>query len=97
MGIGVIVEFNFEPGGAEALTELMKGRFSKTRSWPGCENIYLGIDEEDPNRLFLVQKWTGRDEYNRYREWAMEQPGTEALMPLLIGDMKTTYLEDTSA
>lgn len=94
MGIGVIVEFNLAPGGAAAISALMKERLPKTRSWPGCENIYLGTDDQDPNRVFLVEKWTSRQAYDRYREWAMQQADTAELLSYLIGEMQTTYLED---
>lgn len=95
MSVGVIVEFNLKPGGAEKVRELFEGRLPTTRSWDGCESIYLGVDEDDPNRLFLVEKWASHDHYAKYRKWAMAQPGTDAIMPFMIGEMKTTYIDDT--
>ena len=98
MSIGVIVEFWFKPGseGAKLLTKTMAERLpSVTRTYDGCEHIYLYSDADDPNHLVLVERWQSREKYEKYREWAMAQPGTEALLPLLDREMKTSYLEDT--
>jgi quinol monooxygenase YgiN len=94
MSVGVIVEFHFKPGGAEMMTSMMNERLPQTRTWEGCEDIYLGIDSDDPNHMLIVEKWESREHYDKYREWAMAQPGTENLMHYVIGEMTTRYLED---
>ena len=95
MGIGVIVELNLKPGGAKLWTAKLEERVPKTRMWKGCEQIYFGVDQNDPNHLVIVEKWTSSEDYARYREWAMEQPGSDEMQSYLIGDLKTTYLDDT--
>jgi quinol monooxygenase YgiN len=100
MSIGVIIEFWFKPDseGAALLTETMKERLpSVTRPYDGCEDIYLYKDPDNPNHLFLVQRWESRQKYDKYREWAMAQPGTEKLLPLLEREMATQYLDDSGA
>jgi quinol monooxygenase YgiN len=100
MSIGVIVEFWFKPGseGAAILTKNMKNRLpSVTRGYDGCEYVHLYKDPDNPNHLFLLERWESREKYDKYREWAMAQPGTEELLPLLERDMKSTYLDDTGA
>lgn len=94
MGIGVIIELNLKPGGVGKVRALMVSRLPKVRSWSGNEHVYLGQDENDPNRLFLVEKWTSREQYDGFREWAMKQPDTEEMMSYLNGEMVTTYLLD---
>ncbi len=95
MGIGVIEAFNFEPGGAAAAAPLMRERLPETRCWPGCEGVYLAVNEADADQLFLVQKWTSRGDYDRYREWVMGQPHMQRILSFLGGEMKTTYLKDS--
>ena len=65
--------------------------------WDGCEDVYLGVDDADPNHLQIVEKWTSKEHYAKYREWAMAQEDTAGIMSYLVGEMKTTYLKDTGA
>lgn len=100
MSIGVIVEFRCkaDSDGATLATNTFKERLpSVTRKYDGCEHIYLYADPNDPNHLFLVERWVSRDKYEKYREWAMTQPGTEDLLAVLDGEMTTVYLDDTGA
>lgn len=98
MSIGVIVEIRLKPGGAERMIDIFKERLPQhTRKWDGCEDIYLYADSEDPNHLVLVERWESRQHYDKYREWAMSQPGQEVLSSYIIGDMMTLYLDDTGA
>ena len=98
MSIGVIVEVWFKPDteGAALETAVFRERLpSVTRTYDGCEDIYLYADHDNPNHLLLVQRWESRDKYDKYREWAMAQPGTEELLPLMEREMVTRYLDDT--
>ncbi len=95
MSVGVIVDINLKPGGAEKWTAAFREGLPHTRTWDGCEQIYLGVDGGDPNHLVLVEKWTSREHYDGYVKWTMEQPGSEELFAYLAGEMKTTYLDDT--
>jgi quinol monooxygenase YgiN len=97
MSIGVIVEFQLKPEGTARMIETMKERLPKTRKWDGCDYVYLQADHNNPNHLYLVERWASREQYDRYREWAMAQSGTEEITQHLIGEMKTLYLDDTGA
>jgi quinol monooxygenase YgiN len=100
MSLGVIVEFWFKPGseGAALLTDTLKeGLPSVTRTYDGCEYVHLCTDPSDPNHLVLLERWESRDKYDKYREWAMAQPGTEKLLPSFDREMTTRYLDDTGA
>jgi quinol monooxygenase YgiN len=98
MSIGVIIDVHLKPGGAEKMFEIFKERLPKhTREWDGCEDIYLYADSEDPNHLYLVERWESREKYDKYREWAMSQPNQEELASQIEGEMKTIYLDDTGA
>jgi quinol monooxygenase YgiN len=98
MSIGVIIDVHLKPGGAEKMFEIFKERLPKhTREWDGCEDIYLYADIEDPNHLYLVERWESREKYDKYREWAMSQPNQEELASQIEGEMKTIYLDDTGA
>ncbi|NCF68301.1 MAG: hypothetical protein GWP61_20245 [Chloroflexi bacterium] len=77
MSIGVIVDINLKPGGAEKWTAALKERFPTTRAWDGCEEIYLCVDQNDPEHLMLVEKWASNEAYANY---ANGQWRSQALM-----------------
>jgi quinol monooxygenase YgiN len=54
-------------------------------------------DHNDPNHLFLIERWESPEKYDKYREWAMAQPGTQERLPLLEREMTTIYLDETGA
>ena len=100
MSIGVIVDFKFkrDTTGAAQMTEMFKERLpSVTRSSDGNEFVHLYADPDDANRLFLLERWESRAKYEKYREWAMAQPGSTEAMSLLERDPSWTYLDDTGA
>lgn len=95
MGIGVIVDINLRPGGAALWTATSEERFPTARSWKGCEHIYLGVDQNDPNHLIMVQKWTSKEDHANYRDWADAQPRSEEMLAFLVDITETTYLDHT--
>jgi quinol monooxygenase YgiN len=100
MSIGLIVEFKFKPGtdGAAIMTETMKERLpATTRSYDGCEYVHLYADPDDPNHLFLLERWESRAKYQEYLEWANSQQETNEAMALLEDEPTWTYLDDTGA
>lgn len=97
MSIGVIVDFHVKPEAAESVIATFRDRLPSTRGWDGCEDIYLGVRQDDPSHLYLVEKWSTREQYDRYREWAMAQPGTQEMLEVMDGELVTTYVDDAGA
>jgi quinol monooxygenase YgiN len=97
MSVLVTVDFLMKPEGVEPLMEMFKERLPFTRSYEGCQKIDLFRDADDPNHFVLVEYWESRAHYDKYRAWAMEQPGTEKMVQALEREMTTMYLENTGA
>ena len=100
MSIGMIVDFKFKPDsqGAALMTKTLKDRLpSVTRTFDGCEFVRLYVDPDDPNHLFLLERWESRAKYEKYREWAMAQPGSDDMMSMVESEPTWTYLDDTGA
>lgn len=97
MSVLVIVDFLFKPEGVDPFMETVKERLPFARTYEGCQEIDLFRDEDDPNHFVLVERWESRPHYDKYRAWAMAQPGTEQLVQALQRDMTTMYLEKTEA
>jgi quinol monooxygenase YgiN len=97
MSIGVIVDLVLKPGGAAYAIETMKERLPFARTYDGCEMVELYVDHDNPNHLVLVERWASRAQYDKYREWAMAQSGTEKIVQSLESEMTILYLDETGA
>lgn len=95
MGIGVIVDIKLKPEGVEPWTTAIEARLPTARLWKGCEQVYLGVNQQDPNHLTIVQRWSKMEDYANYREWALARPGTKEIQAYLVNEVQTTYLDDT--
>jgi quinol monooxygenase YgiN len=97
MSIGVVVDFEFKPGRASTLVETMRERLPFTRNYEGCEMVDLYVDHDNPDHLVLLERWASRAQYEKYREWAMAQSGTQDAVQALKREMTTLYLDETGA
>jgi quinol monooxygenase YgiN len=98
MSIGVVVDFKLkaDSDGAARMKETMRERLPAiTRKADGCEFVNLYADPADPSRLILPERWESRAKYEKYREWAMTQPGSNEMMSMVARDPVWTYLDDT--
>jgi quinol monooxygenase YgiN len=94
MGVGVIVDLHLKPGGVEKWKERLADMLPTARRWRGCEQIYSGCDQNNPNRLKIVQKWTSREDYDDFSAWMMAQPGSQDMLGYLDRDMQVTFIDD---
>ena len=69
MSILVLVEMEAKSDAAEALKGSFASILPDTRAFDGCESISAHVNLDDPNQIVLVQRWTSREQYERYLEW----------------------------
>jgi quinol monooxygenase YgiN len=94
MSIGVLVDVYLRPGGVEVWLPIFEERFRTSRQADGCEEIYIGLDRDDPLHLVLVEKWASVESHARNRERVMAKPVPEEAQALLAGEMKRTFVDD---
>ena len=94
MSIGVIVDVYLDPGGVEMWLPIFAERFRTSRLAEGCEDLYIGVDRDDPNHLVLVERWASVEAHARNRERIVARPVPEEATSYLIGDMRRTFIED---
>lgn len=94
MTVGVLVDVYLEPGGVEKWIPIFEERFRSSRLAEGCEEIYLGVDKDDPNHLVLVEKWASVEDHARNHERIAAEPAPEDALRYLKGKMKRTFVDD---
>ena len=68
----VITEFNCQKGiGAAFLSGLLPA-LAETRAFEGCESVETYTDTDNPDRIFLWEKWATRQNQEAYLAWRVE-------------------------
>ena len=92
MSIGIIVEARIKAGAVEGLKLWFDENLDDTRNFEGCEEIKIFIDEEDPNLLFLVERWRAKKDYEKYHHWRLENGSLDELRGFLEGGPKRNFV-----
>jgi quinol monooxygenase YgiN len=88
----VMAEFHCNEGMGELLVPGLMESLSDTRAFDGCESVETYVDQDDPDRVYLWEKWTTRENYEKYIAWRIETGMLEALAPVLVKPMTPTHL-----
>lgn len=81
-----------QPGQRAAFLEELKDILVATRAWDGSEGVEVYLDE-DPDRIWLILHWAGREPHAAYARWRQESGTSVGLSPLLAGEPKRRFIE----
>ncbi|HJP15847.1 MAG TPA: antibiotic biosynthesis monooxygenase [Acidimicrobiales bacterium] len=77
--------------GTELLSVLLVA-LADTRAFEGNVSIETYVDQDNPDRIFLWEKWETRENYEAYLAWRMETGMMDMLGPLLDGSPEFIHL-----
>jgi len=90
-----IVEFPCNEGNGAGLLETLKGALVDTRAFAGNEGIEVYSDQDDPDLVFLWEKWATRADYDAYLAWRMETGLMDVLAPFMdTSKLRIVNLQD---
>ena len=89
----VLLELNLREGKTEEFLPLLIMGLADTRAREGFESIEVLVDQDDPTRVFLWEKWTERAHQEAYVAWRMETGSEEALASFVSGPPIFTHME----
>jgi|APCry1669189070_1035195.scaffolds.fasta_scaffold29120_2 quinol monooxygenase YgiN len=92
----IIVRFILQPNKRDSFLELLKVALIDTRNFKGCISIETYTDEEDPNSVWLLQKWQSRNDYDEYVKWRLANGMIEALAPFVSKPLEITFIKPYS-
>ena len=88
----VLLELNCKPGkGAEFLPALIAA-LADTRARQGAGAMEAYVDADNPDRLFVWEKWDSRSDQESYLQWRVETGFVEALGPGLAEPPRIIHL-----
>jgi quinol monooxygenase YgiN len=73
MSITVMVELTVKAEFADGYCVRLQEAFPETRAYDGCEDIVAYRDEQQLQRIVVVERWASRAHYERYIEWRRGQ------------------------
>lgn len=98
MSILLLFELTAGPDRVDDLKAFLASSLDDTRAWEGCESITAHQDQDAPDRILLVERWTTREAYERYQAWrdsrAEEAGGVRAMV---AGPPARRFFDDVEA
>ena len=88
----VIVEFPCLPGAAAGFLEILLPALADTRAFEGCERIETYIDQDNPDLVFLWEKWAARANQEAYLGWRIETGMLDLIGPFMAGELRVAHL-----
>lgn len=88
----VIAEFNCHEGIGELFLSGLLPALAETRAFEGCESVETYTDADDPNRIFLWEKWTTRENHEAYLAWRVETGMIDQMAPAMASPARFIHL-----
>lgn len=73
MACQVLFEFRIKDGCEDKLKQHLKEILPDTRNYPGCLNLHMVQDMEDPAKVVLIELWETKEAYDKYLAWRTER------------------------
>ena len=93
MGVVVVLNLQFEPGRLEEFMSFVKEILPDTLAFDGCREITFNADQDDADRLLVVEQWDSRPHYERYFSWRAENGVIDALNQMLVTPVRPRYFD----
>ena len=81
----VLVELNCVAGAGPEYLETILPMLEDTRAFEGCESVEVYTQEDNPDVVFLWEKWAARERQEAYLAWRIET-GTLAAMERFMAE-----------
>ena len=96
MNFNIILDVQAKPECADKLKATFEAILPDTRSYAGCNEVKVLVNQDDPANLILLEKWQTRADYEAYVAWRSEQGTMESLGALMATVPSIRYYDDLS-
>ena len=93
MGVCITLEFTAREGQADALKNMLIETLPDTRAKEACVFVNAYTDQDDPNKIVLIEEWASREAHGEYLGWRAERGDFEKLGALVAGPPVTRYFD----
>jgi len=81
----VIAEFTGKDSAGPALLECLSKMVRETRKKEGAISIDICVDQDNSDRIVLVERWDSRSHHERYVAYRQERGDIDKIMTMLSG------------
>lgn len=89
----VVLTFDCKPGMRDLVVQGLSVALHDTRAFEGCELVEVYTSPEDPNLVFLWEKWRSRADQEKYLAWRTESGSMDAMASVLESPAKFVHLD----
>ena len=93
MACYVMLEFTAKPGTGSDVLEALRVALPDTRNKDGCESLDVTVNQDDPDNMLLVMRWTSRKHYETYRAWRDANGDANRLAEMTISGLSTRFFD----
>lgn len=83
MAITAILDLQLKAGSLETAHEVLHATLTDTRAFPGCLDVTVLVDGEDPAHVILYETWESIEHDRAYRAWRASAGGASELGSIL--------------
>jgi quinol monooxygenase YgiN len=92
----VMLEFTAKPGTGSGVLEALRDALPDTRNKDGCESLEVTVNQDDPDNMLLVMRWTSRRHYQTYR-WREANGDAKRFADATVNGLSTRFFDVTDA
>jgi quinol monooxygenase YgiN len=90
MAITSILDLQLKADSLDAAHQVLRETLVATRKFPGCLDVTVLVDNDDPAHVVLFEKWESVDHDRAYRAWRATPDGASDLRKVLAVAPKLT-------
>ena len=89
----VMAEFTCAEGKGPEFVAMLLPSLADTRAYEGCELVETYVDDANPDRIILWEKWAERANQEAYISWRIETGMIDAIGPFMAAPPTFTHLD----
>jgi quinol monooxygenase YgiN len=97
MACYVMLEFTAKPGTGSDVLEALRVALPDTRNEDGCESLDVTINQDNPDNMLLVMRWTSRRHYQTYRDWRETNGDVKRFADATVNGLSTRFFDVADA
>ena len=83
MAITSILDLQLRTDSLETAHKVIRDTLTATRAFPGCLDVTVLVDSDDPAHVILYERWESIDHDRAYRAWRATAEGASELGSIL--------------
>lgn len=89
----VMLDFNCAEGKGPEFLAMLLPALPDTRAYEGCEAVETYVDDANPDRVILWEKWAQRSNQEAYLAWRAETGMMDAIGPFMAAPPAIIHLD----